>query len=621
MSLMAKTSKNGCRFSNRHPFFLLKILLVLIVIPVFPISAGYASAVAETQIPSVANIDPFAKLKFATPELSIRLIDEYQPAQEESPESWFLWEQKRLQLMAELSHWQSAVEQIATYDEAVLSQHKAWLSLFKASALLKVSRPYKVREDLRELLWSGIELTPEQIATVRRLIIRSYLAENKAYDAQRAMLRYQQDYGVSGVQWRLLQARVLLATKRYPEAMRLLANEAADNLQAFKMLTRLRAGEVTAAHVYSAAIKKALLADSDIDIKNRRQYWILAFIASGIKKDTKAEIEALEHVLVTGVADAEYDLIKISSALLWNKYLEYAADLGNHLHLLIGDDKAWFNIASDRFESDPVAARAIFAMLGLNSATETQRNVSLEQLAMLLKQTNKQSLLIERLFSDPVYFKSTNRVPVLVRYQMLDNALSRGNIKQAAALFKYLPEPPEGKKRLAWDMRRARVLVFGGQYQQAQSVLDKLLISQSLDGEWLNRLMQVVFDLQKVDQHSIAIALFKLIEEKTSEKILHRELKFWMAESYQALKKYERSSHLYLTSAKMIAEKSSDPWAQTALYRAAETMMLAGLINDARKLYQDLLKVTESKSRRANIEQKLQQLWLLEGKQLNSEQS
>jgi len=618
---MTKTLKNGCRLSNRHPFFLFQILLSFSVIPLFTAPVVHASAPANIAESPLAKADPFQKLKYATPELSIRLIDEYQPKPEALGDAWFLWEQKRLQLLAELGQWQSALEQIAGYDEAVLVKHKAWLSLFKARALLKVSQPFKVRHDLRELLWSAVELTPEQIATTRRLLIRSYLAEGKAYDAQRAMLRYQQDYGVSGVQWRLLQARVLLATKRYPEAMRLLATEKADNLQAFKILTRLRAGEVTASRVYELARKKTRLRSTTIDAGNRRQYWILAYIASAIKNDKKAAIEALEQALVTGVADAEYDLINISAELLWQKYLEYAADLGNQLQLLIGDDKAWFNTASNRFEHDPVAARAIFAMLGLNSATETQRNVSLEQLVLLMKKTKKQSLLIERLFTDPVYFKSIDRVPVLVRYQMLDNALSMGDIKQAAALFKDLPEPPEGKKRLAWDMRRARVLVFGGQYQQAKDVLDKILNSQSLDGPWLNRLMQVVFDLQKVDQHLIAIELFELIEMKTTEKVLHRELKFWMAESYQALKKYERSAHLYLSSAKMIADKSSDPWAQTALYRAAEAMMQAGIINDARSLYQELLKVTDSKSRRANIEQKLQQLWLLEGKQSNSEQS
>ncbi len=623
-AVLSQTQKNGRWFFNRRPFFLPKKSYVLILsLHVLFLILSFPSRADDVetahQISPVVKVDVFLKLKFATPELSIRLIDEFQPKEDIESELWFTWEKKRLQLMADLSHWSDIVAQISSYNDTVFLKHEAWFSLLKARALLKISKPLSVRENLRKLLWSELELTPEQIATARRLIIRSYLAEDKANDAQRAMLRYQQDYGVAGKQWRLLQARVLLATKRYPQAMRLLVNETADELQAFKTLTRLRAGDVSATYVYALAVEKASSNNSDIKNNTRRQYWILAFIAAGVSANKSAEITALEKVLVTGVNDAENDLINISSDLLWEKYMQYAGDLGNSLHLLIGDDDAWFDKASDRFEKDPVAARSLFAMLGLKAATQNKRQVSLEQLFLLMKKLEKQSLLIDRVFLGSKYFQTNRQVPVLVRYQMLDNALARGNIKSAADLFKYLPEPPEGKKRLAWDMRRARVLVFGGQYQQAKLALEKILATQTLNDDWFNRLMQVVFDLQKVDQHAIAIELFALLQEKTPEIELHRELKFWMAESYHSLKKYDRSAHLYLVSAKMILEKQSDPWAQTALYRAAESMMSAGLISDARVLYQHLLKITESKSRKANIRQKLQQLWLLEGKQSISE--
>lgn len=625
-AVLLQAQKNGRRLFNRRPFFLPKnfsFLILFLQTVSFFILPSFNSVVAaeiESINSPIVKTDPFEKLKFATPELSIRLIDAYQPTKDLDPVGWFLWEQKRLQLMTGLSQWKNIVSRISIYNKNTFLKHEAWFSILKARALLKLSQSLKVRDSLRQLLWSEIELTPEQIVEIRRLIIRSYLSEKKPHDAQRAMLRYQQDYGVSGEQWRLLQARVLLATKRYPEAMRLLASEGSEAVQAFKVLTRLRAGEISASNVYETAIKKAGDTETELKASTRRQYWILAFIAAGLSDNKSAEITALESALITGAKDAEYDLTQISFDLLWEKYSQYAAEMGNQLHLLIGDDDAWFDKASDRFEKDPVAARAVFAMLGLQAATENKRLVSLEQLALLLKKLDKSSLLIERVFLDSKYFTSNNKIPVLVRYQMLDNALAQGKIKRAAELFKYLPEPPEGKKRLAWDMRRARVLVFGGQYQQAKEVLEKIVLNQSLTEEWFNRLMQVVFDLQKVEQHELAIELFVLLEEKSSEESVKRELKFWMAESYQALKKYEHSAHLYLISANMIAEKRSDPWAQTASYRAAESMMLAGLITDARTLYQQLLKITQSKNRQASIKQKLQQLWLLEGKQSTRDQ-
>jgi len=76
-------------------------------------------------------------------------------------------------------------------------QVKAYLSLANNSAALLL---------LQKLLWNTDEYTAsDSIATWRRLVIRSYLQMGKIEDAQRAMRRYQQDYGSleneDGLQW------------------------------------------------------------------------------------------------------------------------------------------------------------------------------------------------------------------------------------------------------------------------------------------------------------------------------------------------------------------------------------------------------------------------------------
>ena len=58
------------------------------------------------------------------------------------------------------------------------------------------------------------------------------------------------------------------------------------------------------------------------------------------------------------------------------------------------------------------------------------------------------------------------------------------------------------------------------------------------------------------------------------------------------------------------APQSMDPWAQTARYSAAESLQLAGLVDDARRVYQELLNVTEDAARRSVLSHKIQQLWL-----------
>ena len=588
---------NGC------PFFLSVILLM---------SAVQAEA-ADT-VKQAPGID-LSRLKFATPQLSVRLIEQHQQKLEPGSETWLSWEKKHLQLLSELGNWSQIIERINTRQLTIPEDYRAWFALLKATAQLKLSRAGKVRGDIRRLIWSDTDLTTEQIASARRLIIRSYLIENKAADAQRAMLRYQQDYGEGGLPWRLLQTKVLLATQRFQQAARLMAKEKEDSVQPLKQLTRLKAGLDGAQYSYKKALQSALQTEAVSSQNIKRQNWMLAYIAAGLERHYKAEIEALEYALITGVADADHDLIAVSAALLWQKYLQYAEYLGNQNHLLTGDDEAWFAHASDRFETQPTEARALLAYVGIKASVPARRQLAFTQLSVLIdKKITSGIRLIELLFSDPGLFDSVQKVPIEIRYQLLDYALSRGKIKRAARLFEFLPQPPEGKKRLAWDMRRARVLVLGGEYKQGAEVLLALLKHETLSVESLNRLMQVIFDLQKVEQHGLAIELFDAIDSRSQDPELQRELRFWSAESYQALQQYEVSAHLYLTSALMIAEKQSDPWSQTARYKAAEVLTMAGLIDDARSLLQQLLKSTSNSNRKAIIKQKLQELWLLEGK-------
>jgi hypothetical protein len=120
-----------------------------------------------------------------------------------------------------------------------------------------------------------------------------------------------------------------------------------------------------------------------------------------------------------------------------------------------------------------------------------------------------------------------------------------------------------------------------------------------------------VFDFQTV-QPQQAINLFELISfEQLSEK-LKREIYFWKAESFFALKQYDRAALNYLSSARAVTNEGNDLWAQSARFKSAKSLVLAEIFDDARKIYRDLLLVTESESRRTLIKQNLQKIRLLE---------
>jgi hypothetical protein len=91
---------------------------------------------------------------------------------------------------------------------------------------------------------------------------------------------------------------------------------------------------------------------------------------------------------------------------------------------------------------------------------------------------------------------------------------------------------------------------------------------------------------------------------------LQREILYWQADSHKALRDYPRAAWLYLKSATLLDAKGLDPWGQTARFQAAEVLADAGLPEDARRIYEGLLRVTREPDRRAAIKYKLQELWL-----------
>ena len=67
---------------------------------------------------------------------------------------------------------------------------------------------------------------------------------------------------------------------------------------------------------------------------------------------------------------------------------------------------------------------------------------------------------------------------------------------------------------------------------------------------------------------------------------------------------------LYLQSAMLTSPTAMDPWAQTARFNAAESLQLSGLTDDARRIYQELLAISDDAARRSVLSHKIQQLWL-----------
>ena len=222
--------------------------------------------------------------------------------------------------------------------------------------------------------------------------------------------------------------------------------------------------------------------------------------------------------------------------------------------------------------------------------------------------------LLANLFNRSRTFSSAHKIPAAIRYQLVDLALKSADIEEATRLMSGLDSVPEGASRFDWQLRQSRVLILGGRYDEGDQVL-RNLISEYREpvAEATDRILQVLFDMQTVNLHEQAIAHFNALLGLDIGARQRREILFWIADSYSGLEQYDRAALLYLQSAMLPAPEAMDPWAQTARYNAAESLQRAGLIDDARRIYQALLAITDDPARRSVLNQRIQQLWLGQG--------
>ncbi len=612
---------------------MIKHLIHIVVISAFAFSTAVAEQVVASSItPAVASpqISKFDELlQLGVPQLALRLVEHEQPElAENNTEIWLKWEHKRIRLLQRLQQWPSLIQRIDQYIQrlqnyAVSSVDINWFRTEQVKAHLQLNQSQTALLLTQQLLWNAdIYVDSDTIAQWRRLIIRSYLNLNRVEDAQRAMRRYSQDYGnmpnQDGIQWQTLQAQLLMRTQRAAEAVSLLQTIDAPAAKAQLLMAKMQAHMLSSEAVRLEAQK--MLSTPELDESLQRVYLYVLLMAAMSDQVHTIQIQALEALLVMSGNQQLEELFAmtardVSADTLWSIYESYGYTIANQQKLLRGDDEGWYLIASNLFETNSEQAKAIFTVLAFNAKKTEHRHQAMRQLVALLDKQVDGLELINLLFLHSAKVANIEQVPVEVRYRLVDYALGHADLTSAARLMEKLHQPPEGEDLFAWSLRRARVLILGGQYQEGVTVMSRLLDThESLEQAHIDQYMQVVFDLQNVQQHPLALAAFEQLQRHSLPARLHREIAFWKAESLQALSEYEQAAYLFLKSAKPL-DNGFDPWFHTASFRAAEALAQAELIEDARRQYIRLLRITADSARKAVIRQRLQQLRLKQGQQ------
>ncbi len=617
---------------------LLSILPVFsLLLPFWLLAADASSSVAEPQAaPQVINTEKIDELLvLGIPGLALRMIDKDQPVlTEQTLSRWLQWEYIRIRLLQRLEQWDDLINRIDLQipllkEKSASSIDINWFKTRQVDAYLQSNQPQKALSMLQQQLWNtDLYVSTDVIALWRRQVIHSYLNQDKVQDAQWAMQRYSQDYGnlpnEDGMQWNILQARLLMRTERVSEAIRLLKKQDLPEAVALLELARLKAGQISAGELRKR-VKTQLKAHAE-DNRLLRLDWYLLLQAGVRDSNYYQQILALEFLLSMNDLQALESVFdgfrrEVSADALWQAYENYGLHIANKRQLLRGDDETWFNKAS-REKHKTYQARGLYTVLAFNSLEKDLRDKAFTKLVAVLEKHYEGLDLVHRLFMGSQRFSDLTTVPRNVRYQLVDYALSRADLKSAARIMEKLEQPPEGEDQFGWNLRRARVMILGGQYDEGEAVLNGLLKTRdSLETKELDPFMQVVFDFQNVEEHRRALQLFDKLQAYPLSPKVQREIIFWRAESMQAMGNYEQAAYLFLISSRPL-DDIIDPWFHTASFRAAESMEQANLLNDARRQYMKLLRYTANNARKAIIQQRLQQLQLRKNKlPLNSQTS
>jgi len=571
---------------------------------------GSSLLLLSLQLQANAQLDSLKNISAAgAPFLALKMLDQAQPSADADVYEWILWEQERYRILSRWKQWDELLLRIEGLPKDLPEPFLQQAASYRTRAYIELGQYATARKLLRQQLWRPEAGEAKEYPTWRRQVIETYLEGGRSEDASIAMRRLQQDFPEADKDWLLLRARVLLQTGHYDEVIEILSGRLDWQSLAMKLLAEYRNGKHSAQTLWDLA--RTRIRNIEDDPVQLAAYWSIAVLAAESLGPDK-RVEALEARL--GIdADDGLGIEPADADRLWEAYFDYARLIGNRNELLIGDDARWLELAEKQKRNSPFKARSLYALLLDESGdAQTRRSAAEGFLSLLDPEQAAQQRLLDQLFNRSRRYADAGRIPVEIRFRLVDVALRNADILLATRLMSGLDTVPPNTRRFDWLLRRARVLLLGGKLAQGDEVLNQLIDEyDEPDSKDTDRILQVLFDLQTLKADEQAIRHFRQLMNKSIDARQRREILFWMADSFKALGQYEKAALLYLQSAMFTGPDAMDPWAQTARYNAAESLQKAGLVDDARRIYEALLKVTKEPARRSVLRHNIQQLWLI----------
>lgn len=547
-------------------------------------------------------------IRHGAPQLAQTLIDRYQAETDGDAAGWAHWEKQRIALHLALEEWEDVVKRAEALPPDTADDVRKWAQTRAAEAELALGHPAAARERLARLIWAPEEsLGAAQLAEWRRLIIESYLAEQRSGDAAVALQRYQQDTAQPDEEETRLIARGWLAEGRAAEAADLLAEKTDLESRALALLAELRS-QRDAPDRIAAQARALALADGG-EPAARRKLWAVAAEAARLGADDATRIDALERALTFGHGAAGDELL-VNADILWDAYLNYGMVLAQRAQLSTDDYQPWFEIEQRLRGVKPVEARALMALLAWHDPAHPLAAAAHRRVVGAFENHASRGALLRALYLGSARFPSLETIPPGVRYSLAAVAFDEGDSPAAIYLIGDLPIPAADTETPAWQVERARVLLATGSDELGISVLKELMGQvASFTPTQRREVMRAAGVVQGLGHSQAALDMLHGLAAATPEMETQRELQFWAGQAYEALGDYQRAALSYLRTAYLAGETgATDDWGQLGRYHAAAVLAKAGLRADARRLYAGLLGADTDPARRAYALRALDQL-------------
>ena len=523
-------------------------------------------------------------------------------------DDWINWERQLWSLYKSRKRWHSLYQRISQIPPGFPASIHFEADGKAISALIAMGRGGQARRLIRKHL-SSSTISEANKKDLRVKVIESFLDDNLFRDATIAMEHYQHDYRSQEEDWLLLSARVYMQIGRLDQAINLLAPLTNPAARLLRIQARLSNGSMSPEQALGAA--SALLQSNGDDI-NELDALSVMISASKRSRAQLSTVDLLERYVLASLEDIErsQSYQKYDVADLFEFYSKIALQEANRFGLLIGDHVQWLDYI-ERFPlNNNASKKSLYAYLCMNITNPLSRRRAIDGYVNTLIGSGRTGLILAA-FGEDSMLGELNLSADIGLY-LSNHALEKGNIQLAAAVNNGLTEIPSGMRQEDWVLHVARVAIIAGEYEQGADRLSNWLKSYTrLTAEQTDKVLQPVFDLQKVNQHKRALTLLHLISDRSSTDRHQREIAYWLAESFQETGQYLKAADHFLYSALQKAN-GFDQWGESARFRAAESLVQANQVSDARTLFEDLLKRATEESRKNSLKQKLQQIWLLD---------